>query len=69
MEMTGEHNKRLKQYDDFVTGPDTIQKLEFVDDEHYYATSSNEVSPQFFARKTQFHAFMIDPCSAIRFPS
>lgn len=43
MEMTGEHDKRLEQYDDFVTGPDPIQKLDFVDDEHYYATSSNEV--------------------------
>jgi hypothetical protein len=44
MEMLGEHNKRLEQYDDFVTGPDPIQALEFLDNENYYVSNGNEVS-------------------------
>lgn len=44
MEMLGEHNKRLEQYDDFVTGPDPIQRLEFIDNNNFYASNGNEVS-------------------------
>jgi hypothetical protein len=43
MELLGEHNKRLEQYDDFITGPDAIEKLEFMDNDHYFVTNGNEV--------------------------
>lgn len=50
MEMLGDHNKRLEQYDNFITGPDAIQKLEFIDNDHYYAVNVNEVGILFVKR-------------------
>ncbi|KAI6187233.1 hypothetical protein M3Y98_00220500 [Aphelenchoides besseyi] len=43
MELLGDHNKRLEQYDDFITGPDAVERIQFMNDEQFLVTSGNEV--------------------------
>lgn len=43
MELIGEHSRQLRKYAEYVSGPDPVSKLQFMDDEHYLAVNGKEV--------------------------
>uniref|UniRef100_A0A914CJF6 Sema domain-containing protein n=1 Tax=Acrobeloides nanus TaxID=290746 RepID=A0A914CJF6_9BILA len=42
--LTGEHERKLNKYTEFVSGPDAVSKLEFLDDKRYYAINGNDLT-------------------------